>query len=110
MQVLRDVIIVAHVRLAAILELPEDDSREYDTDPEDLESPREFPARDGRCPLVDRLKTLAAKLVPPPPPRWTTVLFVSWIAWCWATRSVVLWVLGQDIMLAASDELLALTA
>jgi len=111
MQTLCDAVIVAHVRLAAILEPFEDDSLEYETDPEDLEErPREFEARNGRCPLVGRLKTLAAKLVPPPPPRWMRVLFVTWVAWCGVTRNAALWVLGQEIMQGASDALLTLTA
>jgi hypothetical protein len=100
MQALSDVIVVAQIELAEAL---------FDY-PEDVERPREFPAQNGQCLLVGRLRTLAAKLVPPPPPRWMRVLCVAWIVWCGVTKSAAPWVVGQDSMQGALDALLILTA
>ncbi len=109
MQALSDIIIFVHVGLARTFYLPDEEEFEDDTDPEDLEPAREFPALNARCPLVSRLKMLAARLVPPPPPRWMRVLFVVWIMWCGVTRSAAPWVLGPDRVQAASDVVRMLT-
>lgn len=111
MQVLSDIIVVVHVGLVDTFYQPDDDGLEYDTDtdPEDLEPPREFPALNARCPLVSRLKTLAARLVPPPPPRWMRVLFMVWMMWCGVTRSAAPWVLGPDRLQAGFDAVMMRT-
>lgn len=114
MQALRDTILVAHVSLTQVLDIPEDDSAEYETDPEDFEDietpPREFPAQNVPCPLVGRLQTMAVKVLPPPPPRWMRILFVIWIAWCGVTKSAAPWVVGHGRIQAASEALLRLSA
>lgn len=111
MQALHDAVIVVHASLTGVLDIPEDDREEYDTDPEDLELPaREFPAQNVPCPLVGRLQAMAAKFVPPPPPRWVRILFVIWIAWCGVTKSAAPWVVGHERMRGASEALLLLSA
>lgn len=53
---------------------------------------------------------MAAKFVPPPPPRWVRILFVIWIAWCGVTKSAAPWVVGHERMRGASEALLLLSA
>lgn len=95
MQALHDAVIVAHVEFVGFYYCSDDETLEYDTDPEDLEHPREFPAQNREWPLVGRLKTLAAKFMPPPPPRWAQTLFVIWITWCGVAKSAAPWVMDR---------------
>lgn len=109
MQTLGNLCVSAPTFLAFLPVIREDEYSEYETDPEDLESPREFPAQNVPCPLVGRLKTLATKFMPPPPPRWVRTLFVIWIAWCGVARSAAPWVMGRDRVQGAIDAFKMLT-
>lgn len=109
MQALHDAAIIAHIEFVGFYYCSDDESLEYDTDPEDFEQQREFPAQNTPCPLVGRLKSMAVKYMPPPPPRWALRLLAIWIAWCGVARSAAPWATDQNREESAIDAFKILT-
>ena len=118
MQVIRDTVIITHLRLAALHEIDipvteaEFETVEYDSesDPEDVEHAREFPAQTGRCPLAERLRTLAVRCMPPTLPSFMRILFVVWMVWCGLLRQMLPLLLGSERFQSVPDALMLTTA
>lgn len=118
MEAVRDAVIIVHVRLAALHEVQapliesEYETEEYDLElgSEDVASLREFPSQTGRCPLVERLRTLVVRCLPSPalPSCWKT-LFVVWMVWCGVLRNTVPLLLGTERFAALEHAFLQLT-
>jgi hypothetical protein len=100
MQALRDAVIVGHTALASLHEIEVID----DVGTEDIDRPREFLSQTGQCPLVSRVRALWARLLPPPPPVWLTLLVAAWTVYCGVMRAAVFVLLGPARLQAAFDE------